>query len=112
VLKNGGKHNHGLTARVIEQQGAVAHAVLGLAAQDRGDRVFAGMAFDQSDVQTRLAVIAFFKGGIISGELELVLPAQLQGDRFECRGGAALRYGPAQGKEERSQQQGGTPCLG
>ncbi|MNT20329.1 hypothetical protein D3C72_1556350 [compost metagenome] len=83
MLEHHGQHHHGLARQAAEQQGAVAHAIFGLARQHGrlGRRHTA--AFDQCHLQPRLAVIALLDGRVIAGELELVREIEVQGDGFQ-----------------------------
>ncbi|PMQ09809.1 hypothetical protein JaAD80_25430 [Janthinobacterium sp. AD80] len=72
MLEHHAQHHHGLAGQAAEQQGAVADTIFGPPIQHGGLGAAPGAAFEQRDIQPRLAVIALFDGRVIAGELELV----------------------------------------
>ena len=115
MLEHHGQHHHGLARQAAEQQGAVAHAILGLARQHGRLGKRHAAAFDQCHLQPRLAVIALLDGRVIAGELELVREIEVQGDGFQRpdgRGAATAernRQSDSSGKRGGFHRHGGTP---
>ncbi|OFA06529.1 hypothetical protein DUPY_14080 [Duganella phyllosphaerae] len=82
MLEHRGQHHHRLTERARQQQRGIAHAVLGAALGHRLHRVAARRRFEQRYVEAGIAIIALVLGRVIAGELELVLPLELDRDFF------------------------------
>ncbi len=81
MLQHHTEHHQRLAGHACQQQARRTDPVFGLALDD-GALGFVAAAFGQVHVQAGLAVIAFFKRGVIAGELELMGVLQLQGDFF------------------------------
>jgi hypothetical protein len=95
------QHHHRLALLALQQQGATADTKLSAARNHLVDRVECRCGLDDADVETRLAVIALFLGGVVAGELELVSPFELQGDLFQFR----RRYRRLCGQQQNGSQQ-------
>jgi hypothetical protein len=89
MLEDRGQHHHRLADAARQQQGGVADAVLGLALHHGLQRIGAGARFQQRDIEAGVAVVALVLRGVVAGELELVLPFELDGDLFRAPAGTA-----------------------
>lgn len=85
VLQDAGQSNHRFAVSEGRHKPGIAHSELNLTVHNPCYRIFlaARAILMQGDIQARLRVIAFFQSRIIPGKLELMLPAQLQGNRFQ-----------------------------
>jgi hypothetical protein len=66
----------------MEQDLRIGHTILSLAAGHRLDGVPTRPPFLDPNPQTRLVVVALVYGRVITGELELMTPFQLQRNRI------------------------------
>ena len=83
MLKNGRQHHHRVAGVARKDEAAVANAIVSLPVEYVFDRVIARSCLLNGDVQSRIAVVALFLGGVITGKLEGVVPFELEGDRIQ-----------------------------
>jgi hypothetical protein len=83
VLEDLGQHDDRLAVGPQLQDPGIPHAVLGQPLQCGRDPILPGNRLPEGDVEAFSGVKPLFEGCVVAGELELVGPAQLNGDGLE-----------------------------
>ena len=83
MLQDRRQHHHRLSLAAAKGQLGCPDAVIRGAGQHCIDRVMPVLHLLQAHVEARFAVEPAFNGGVVAGELELVLPVQLQRNRLQ-----------------------------
>jgi len=103
MLVDDGEGDDGLACAAEEQQVGSTDPEFGAAREDGVDGVLVGHDLAESDVEAGFAVIALGDGGVIAGELKLVLPLQLQRDVVEVGDGSLGAGGRGRRREPAAQ---------
>ncbi len=74
VLKNHGEDDRVGSLSAIQQNAGRADAKVGTACRDRGTRIHAGTSLANFDLKAVLAIESLLDCGVVTRELELVLP--------------------------------------
>jgi len=107
VLEDHGQRHHRFALGAGQEQRRIGDAELRAAVEDFLDRIGVRPGLADVDLQPRIAVVALFLRGVVAGELELVLPFQLQDDLLQRPRGERQ-----QGDEEEEQAHRRPPVSG